>query len=170
MNTAIRPQGTEHILMFVPFVKHLLVPLEYTQNRMGHLPSYIDAFTLPPSYYHPLLVPIILFLDLSPFVIQAMTSLRLANDRRDVTVSSGARVTAKRYIHVTGFEIQPTQDIAPEWQGIVSLEAEGTVEGKADMEKRLGYGDPRRAIRGPWEIVRDKSMRGNVWLRLVHTT
>lgn len=96
-----------------------------------------------------------------------MIALRLAYDRRDVTVSSGARVTAKRYIHVTGFEVQPTQGIAAEWQGIVSLEAEGTVEGKAEIEKRLGHGDPRRAMKGPWEVVREKSMRGNVWLRLV---
>ncbi|KAI9637125.1 uncharacterized protein MKK02DRAFT_45835 [Dioszegia hungarica] len=167
VNTAIRPEGTGHILIFVPFVKHLLVPLEYAFNRLGQLPSYIDAFSLPPSYYHPLLSPIILSLDLAPFVSQAMSALRLAYDRRDVTVSSGARVTAKRYIHVTGFEVQPTQGIAPEWQGIVSLEAEGTVEGKAEIEKRLGHGDPRRAMKGPWEVVREKSMRGNVWLRLV---
>jgi hypothetical protein len=153
--------------MFVPFVKHLLVPLEYTQTRIPHLPSYIDAFGLPPSYYHPLLAPIILFLDLAPFAVQAMAALRLAYDRRDVTVSSGARVTAKRYIHVTGFEIQPDQGIVPEWEGLVSLEAEGTVEGKAEMERRLGHGESGRAIKGPWEIVREKSMRGNVWLKLV---
>jgi hypothetical protein len=167
INTAIPPKGTEHILMFVPSVKHLLVPLEYTSSRIPHLPSYVDAFSLPPSYFHPLLAPIILFLDLKPFVGQAMSALRLAYDRRDVTVSSGARVTAKRYIHVTGFEIQPIQGIAPEWNGIVSLEAEGTVEGKAEIEKRLGEGNPNRAVKGPWEIVREKTMRGNVWLRLV---
>lgn len=99
--------------------------------------------------------------------MQAMSALRLAYDRRDVTVSSGARVTAKRYIHVTGFEIQPMQGISPEWEGIVSLEAEGTVEGKAEMERRLGNGDPGQAIKGPWEIVREKTMRGNLWLKLV---
>ena len=155
--------------MFVPFVKHLLVPLEYTQNRIGHLPSYIDAFSLPPSYYHPLLSPTIIFLDLAPFASQAMSALRLAYDRRDVTVSSGARVTAKRYIHVTGFEVSPGQGISPEWQGIVSLEAEGTAEGKVEIEKRLGGGDTRRAVKGAWEIVREKSMKGNVWLRLYTT-
>lgn len=96
-----------------------------------------------------------------------MKSVRLAHDRRDVTVSSGARLTAKRYLHVAGFEVRPGDNVSPEWHGMVSLEAEGTAEGKTDIQNRLGGGAGSRASMGPWEVVREKSMMGTIWLRLV---
>ncbi|WWC92409.1 uncharacterized protein L201_007366 [Kwoniella dendrophila CBS 6074] len=110
---------------------------------------------------------VILYLDLAPFAQQAMQSIRLAYDRRDVTVSSGARLSAKRYLHVAGFEIRPQDRAAPEWRGMVSLEAEGTAEGKQDIERRLVGVNGGRPIMGPWEVVREKSMIGTVWLRLI---
>jgi hypothetical protein len=158
-NTAIRsPRTTEHILLYDPASQHLLVPLDYSKSPSGHLPPYIDAFTLPPLYYHPLLQPIIVHPDLAPYAQLAMTSLRLAYDHKDVIVSTG-RASAKRFIHVTGFE-------AGSW-GMVTLEGEGTGEGKAELERRLGYGDAARVVRGAWEVVREKSMTGTVWLRCV---
>ncbi len=99
-----------------------------------------------------------------------MHSLRLAHDKRDVIVASGARLSAKRYLHVTGFEVKPGDNTAPEWQGMVSLEAEGTAEDKLEMERRLGGGDPSKAIMGPWEVLREKSMMGTVWLRIIRET
>ncbi|WRT70801.1 uncharacterized protein IL334_007800 [Kwoniella shivajii] len=164
VNTAIRkPKTTEHVLLFVPFIRHLLVPLEYTFSPTGHLPMYVNGFHVPPSYYYPFLpTPQIVYLDLTPFANQVIQSIRLAYDRRDVTVASGARLTAKRYLHVAGFEIRPEHVVAPEWHGMVSLEAEGTAEGKQDIEKRLVGGNLH-----PWEVVRDKSMIGTIWLRLV---
>ncbi|ORY31308.1 hypothetical protein BCR39DRAFT_465990, partial [Naematelia encephala] len=171
INTAIRqPQTTEHVLLFVPFIKHKLVPLEYKYCNTGHLPAYLDAFTLPPSYYHPFLPsPQILFLDLAPFAEPAQKSLRLAFDRRDVITASGAILNAKRYLHVTGFEVSAAP-AAQEWFGMVTLEAEGTAEGRRDLERRIGSGDPTRAVMGPWEVVREKSMLGAIWLRLVPET
>ncbi len=157
--------------MFVPYSKYLLVPLQYTHCPTGHLPSYVDAFALPPSYYYPFLPPPqIIYLNLAPFAQQAMHSLRLAHDKRDVIVASGARLSAKRYLHVTGFEVKPGDNTAPEWQGMVSLEAEGTAEDKLEMERRLGGGDPSKAIMGPWEVLREKSMMGTVWLRIIRET
>jgi hypothetical protein len=163
VNTAIRqPKTTEHVLVFVPFVKHLLVPLEYTHSVMGHLPKYINAFVLGPSYFHPFLpAPQIVYLDLSPFAVQITRSLRLAQDRRDLVVSSGAVLSAKRYIHVAGFEVRMGDKAAREWFGMVSIEAEGTSEGKREIEKRAsGY-------QGPWEVNREKSMEGMITLRLI---
>lgn len=93
--------------------------------------------------------------------------MRLASDRRDMTVSSGARISAKRYLYVAGVEIRPQHKTAPEWQGMISLEAEGTAEGKADLEMRFGDESGRPAPLAPWEIVKEKSMGGTVWLRLV---
>ncbi|KAK4683748.1 hypothetical protein P7C73_g6480, partial [Tremellales sp. Uapishka_1] len=173
VNTAIRqPQTTEHVLVFVPFIQHRLVPLEYTYCETGHLPGYLDAFALAPSYYYPFLPsPQIVFLNLGPFAQQAISSMRLAHDRTDVTVASGARLTAKRYLHVAGFEVNQTHvnggAAHPEWQGMVSLETEGTAEGKEEMERRCGWGDGRKTTLAPWEVVREKSMLGTVWLRLV---
>lgn len=149
-------------------MKHLLVPLDYTHSASGHLPSYLDGFSVPPSYYHHFLpTPQIIFLDLRPFARRALESIRLAYDRRDVTVASGAKLSAKRYLHVAGFEIKEGDNVSPDWQGMVSLEAEGTAEGRRDLEACLGNGDPLRAKMEPWEVLRDKSMAGSIWLKLV---
>lgn len=155
------------MLLYVPFVKHLLVPLQYTHIPTGHLPSYVDAFALPPSYYYPFLpASQIVYLNLGPYRDQGLQSMRLASDRRDMIVASGARISAKRYLYVTGVEIGPNNKAAPEWHGMVSLEAEGTSEGKAELERRFGTGQPSSAPLAPWEIVKEKSMGGTVWLRL----
>ncbi|WVF67733.1 hypothetical protein IAT40_002492 [Kwoniella sp. CBS 6097] len=169
VNTAIRaPKTTEHVLVFAPNVRHLLIPLDYTFSPTGHLPIYINGLDVPPSYYYPFLpTPQVLYLDLAPFGQQALQSLRLAYDRRDVTVASGARLSAKRYLHVAGFEIKPTDRVAQEWCGTVSLEAEGTAEGKADLEQRLVGTQGARPLVGPWELIREKSMMGTIWLRLL---
>lgn len=167
-NTAIKqPRATEHILVYVPGVKHHVIPLEYLKTPAGHLPTYIDALTLPPLYHYPLLTPIIVFPNLARFAPLAMSSVRLAYDHKDVLVSTG-RASAKRCIHVTGFEVPPEayeHGVATEWT-IITLEAEGTGEGRAELERRLGYGDPARVGREAWEVVREKSI-GTVWLRAV---
>lgn len=93
--------------------------------------------------------------------------MRLASDRRDVTITSGAKITAKRFLYVAGVEIRPHDKAAAEWHGMVSLEAEGTAEGKADLESRFGPAGGRTGPLAPWEIVKEKSMGGTVWLRLV---
>jgi hypothetical protein len=167
VNTAISsPRTTEHVLLFVPFVKHLLVPLQYSHLPTGHLPSYVDAFALPPSYYFPFLpTPQIIFLNLGPYREQGLRSMRLASDRRDMTVSSGARISAKRYLYVAGVEVGPGDKAAPEWHGMVSLEAEGTAEGKAELIRRFGTGPASDAPLAPWEVIKEKSMGGTVWLR-----
>lgn len=101
-----------------------------------------------------------------------MASIRLAYDHKDVLVSTG-RASAKRCIHVTGFEVpqeayerqREQGGVDREW-GIITLEAEGTGEGRAELERRLGYGDAARVGREAWEVVREKSV-GSVWLRAV---
>ena len=162
VNTACKnPQTTEHVLIYVPSLQERLIPLDYRFNPAGHLPAYLDAFKVPPSYYHPLLnAPQIVYLDLKPYASRGIASLRLAWERSDVTVATGARMVAKRYLHTAGFEITPDDPAAAEWHGMISLEAEGTAEGKADIIKRFGG-------LSPWEVVRERSMSGLVWLRVV---
>ena len=149
-------------------MKHLLVPLEYIHCSTGHLPSYFDGFCISPSYYSSFIpTPEIIYLNLAPYAARAIGSIRLAHDRRDVTIASGSRLSAKRYLHVAGFELRSGDTVAPEWYGMVSLEAEGTMEGRREMERRLGGGDGMKAPMAPWEVIREKSMLGTVWLRLV---
>ncbi|WVQ77011.1 hypothetical protein IAR50_006690 [Cryptococcus sp. DSM 104548] len=169
-NTAIRhPKTTEHVLIYVPYAQHQLLPLSYAFSPAGTLPMNINAFKLPPSYYFTFLpVTQIIYLDLTPYGRDALSSLRLAYDRRDMTVSSGARVNAKRYLHIAGFEVRAGTGADPAWEGFVSLEGEGTAEGKRDLEKRLvGDGRGGRPVIGAWEIVREKCMVGNIWLKLI---
>jgi hypothetical protein len=162
VNTAIQhPKTTEHVLMFVPFVKHRFVPLDYTHSSAGHSPRYVNAFALSPFYFHPFLASRVIYLELEPYSSQISRSLRLAHDRQDLVVSSGARLSAKRYLYVAGFTVQPGASIAPGWEGTVSLEAEGTAEGKVAIEARA------RGGLGAWEVIPDKSMTGMVWLRLL---
>lgn len=152
------------MLLYVPSNPYKLVPLQHTCSRNGHLPAYVDAFTLPPSYYQVRLSPPhVIFVDLRPFAARARTSIRLATDRQDIVTASGAQMSAKRYITVAGFEIRPSDSVVTEWCGLVTLEADGTAEGREAMVSRLGH--PERP--SPWQIVTEKSMRGSVWLRLV---
>lgn len=152
------------MLLYVPTNRYKLVPLQHTCSRNGHLPAYVDAFGLPPSYYQARLSPPhVIFVDLGPFAARAMNSLRLATDRRDIMTTSGAQMTAKRYITVAGFEIRPSDNVVTEWSGLVTLEADGTAEGREAMLARLEK--PERA--SPWQIITEKSMRGSVWLRLI---
>lgn len=140
------------------------MPLQHTCGRNGHLPAYVDGFALPPSYYQARLSPPhVVFLDLRPFADRARTTLRLATDRQEILTASGVQMTAKRYITVAGFEIRPSDNVLAEWCGLVTLEADGTAEGREAMISRLEHLE--RA--GPWQIVTEKSMRGSVWLRLI---
>lgn len=169
INTALtEPLIPRHLMLFVPTMSPFLVPIEFRQSAQGHLPAYIDALRIPPSYHFPLLPePQIVHLDLSPWSAQALGSLRLTFERRDITTARGERVAAKRYLHVAGFEISPSNahHACEEWQGMVTLESEGTAEGRTQIMSRLGGNGPAQP--GPWQVVRDKCMGGTVWLRLV---
>lgn len=164
VNPAIK--GAYHvdkILVYVPNTQHLLLPLSKLHSG-GHLPPTINALEIPPSYYLGLLpTPHIVYLDLAPFASQIVSNIRLTSHKSDVTTTRGDRVIATRYLFVAGCEIRNGP-----WKGLLSLEVEGTAEGKLELEARVGNGDPSRAVRGPWEIVRE--MQGTVWLRYVVQT
>ncbi|KAI0783652.1 hypothetical protein C8Q75DRAFT_429736 [Abortiporus biennis] len=54
------------------------------------------------------------------------------------------------------------------WQGEWVLEAEGTREGKQSLLDALHPGDDGLGRRGLWEIVREKSGKGRLWMRLLN--
>jgi hypothetical protein len=172
INTALRDSmSSRHLMLFVPTVQPYLVPLEYRFSPDGHLPGYFDAFQVPPSYYYPILpAPYIVSPDLSPWADSAVATIRLAFERSDIATSRGEKIVAKRYLHVCGFEISSGAShlACEEWQGMVTLEAEGTAEGRASLLRRLGRAANESRIhaeRGPWEIIPEKSLGGTVWLR-----
>lgn len=171
INTALQdPLLPRHLMLYSPAMQPFLVPLEYRYSADGHLPGYIDAFVFPPSYYFPLLpAPYIVYLDLSPFAERALPTLRLAFDRRDVTTARGDKVVAKRYLQVAGFQITPADSfVCEDWEGMITLEADGTAEGRNEILQRLGRSPAMQTVRpviGAWEIVREKSLGGSVWLR-----
>jgi hypothetical protein len=172
INTALQdPLLPKHLMLYTPVMQPFLVPLEYQYSTLGHLPSYMDAFALPPSYYFPILpLPHIIHLDISPWAEKVLATLRLAFDRTDITTARGERMVAKRYLHVAGFQITPDNHrIAVEdWEGMVTIEGDGTAEGRNEILRRIGKTPDLRSsnkVRGPWEIIRGKSLGGSVWLK-----
>lgn len=173
VNTALRePLLPRHLMLYIPTMEPFLCPLEYKYAEQGHLPGYLDAFKIPPSFYYPLLFAgrYVIHLDLGPWADEAADTLRLAFARSDITTTRGDKVSAKRYLHVVGFEISPQSrhHAAEEWFGMVSIEAEGTAEGRNELLRRLGRGPEGQKMaphKGPFEILRDKSLGGNIWLR-----
>ena len=172
INTALQdPLLPRHLMLYSPTMQPFLVPLEYKYSELGHLPGYINALDLPPSYYFPILpIPHIITIDLSPWADRIMPTLRLAFDRRDITTTRGDKMVAKRYLHVAGFQLTPNDHrlVCEDWEGMVTLEADGTAEGRSELLRRIGRTSemvPCRPTRGPWEIIREKSLGGSVWLK-----
>lgn len=75
--------------------------------------------------------------------------------------------------------------VDPGWCGAVVVEAEGTNEGLADLQERVGRdafhalagtGPPRQhaqaqrvdGIRRVYKVLREKSRPGEIWIRAVH--
>ena len=173
VNTALtEPLLPRHLMIYIPTMQPFLCPLEYRYSAQGHLPGYLDAFTVPPSFYYPLLFsgPYVIHLDLAPWADAAADTLRLAFARSDITTTRGDKVTAKRYLHVIGFQItaQTKHQAVDDWFGMVSIESEGTAEGRKELLRRLGRTPEGAKIpshKGPFEVVREKSLGGNMWLR-----
>ena len=173
VNTALsEPLLPRHLMLYIPTMQPFLCPLEYRFGEQGHLPGYLDAFTIPPSFYYPLLFSgsYVIHLDLGPWADAAVDTLRLAFARSDITTTRGDKVTAKRYLHVVGFEIsaRTKHQAVEDWYGMISIEAEGTAEGRRELLRRLGRDNQGRRVqphRGPYEVVREKSLGGNIWLK-----
>lgn len=135
----------------------------------AHLPVSIDMFLLPPTYFHAVLpTPYIVHLDLSPFEQPIRSSLRLAHQKNEMTSASGQTLFVDLWIHEAGFFIgrRNGEVGSPNpWDGsMVTLEADGTQEGREEILQRVRKGGSGRH---PWEIIGSKSTRGSVWLKSV---
>lgn len=215
LRTAEGPAGTAWTTGTMVFIPPFLHPLSTTHAalaqanapspagspapaKLAHLPASLNMFLLPPSYYHGVVPPPhIIYLDLQPFAAKVADSLRLANQRAEVLSAGGDVLSLDQWVHEAGFFVEETGEGGP-WEGtMVTLEADGTKEVRADLflcptvlRRALADNRPRSLLiptrapsqgkdeilrrvdgssakRRPWEIVAAKSTRGSVWLKCV---
>ncbi|KAG9031285.1 hypothetical protein FRB95_002925 [Tulasnella sp. JGI-2019a] len=195
-----------------------LIDLDYSYNPIGEIPRHIDSLAYPPAYFHKIVRnsgnPIV-YIDLRPFAVDIADHLSLLQDRIQTDTPQGSFHTVVRWIHRARFSIRPntpvypfqssrtppdrtvsTQMVDPGWYGTIVIEAEGTNEGLADLQARVGnavklfamkalisqrvsseslrvgHGQPPRHPVGEggksaFRLLRAQSRPGEIWLRCV---
>lgn len=71
--------------------------------------------------------------------------------------------------HSSGLPVHSASQPGDGWMGEWILEAEGTREGRQSLIDALLPGPDGLGKRGLWEIVKEKSGKGRLWMRSVHT-
>lgn len=120
------------------FDGHYLRDLSYAYDVAGHLPSWLNSFIYPPSYWHNVLrsstsQPVI-YLDVSPFKDQILSSLRLVQDHVD-NISPQGRYRIAKWLyraiatttagHIISQMDQSLQVVDAGWHGKIVIETEG---------------------------------------------
>ncbi|KAG8883941.1 hypothetical protein FRB97_005615 [Tulasnella sp. 331] len=134
-----------------------LIDLDYSYNPIGEIPRHIDSLAFPPAYFHKIVRnagnPIV-YIDLRPFAGDIADHLSLLQDRVQTETPQGSHHTVVRWIHRARFYVKPNTPVNPYrhltertmpmqfvdqgWFGSVVIEAEGTNEGLADLQTRVG--------------------------------
>ena len=149
--------GAEEDVGWMIFDGERLMPLT------SRIPIYNPTFTLPsPFYYSHVLAP-----TQNPrFVLtipRRRTQPPMFNHGRVIsTVASVMSPTGCVRVNMTAWMAKID---GLRWGGEWILEAEGTKEGKAYLEASITSADV--GAEQEWELVREKSGRGRVWLRRV---
>ncbi|KAA1472720.1 hypothetical protein DENSPDRAFT_778551 [Dentipellis sp. KUC8613] len=180
-----------------------LIDLDYTYSQTGDLPGYLPNLAFPPSYFHRVIRTAgehknpVVHIDVTPWGEEIAANLQLLQDRVRTETPQGTYHTVVRWTHRSSFQIRaqhprtrahpaasplsitlPTGErraIDPGWVGTVVVEAEGTNEGLADLQRRCGKAFPPRVgsevkgdrERGVWRILRERSRPGEIWIRAV---
>ncbi|KAG9042171.1 hypothetical protein FS837_011191 [Tulasnella sp. UAMH 9824] len=181
-----------------------LIDLDYSYSPLGEIPKYIDSLAFPPSYFHKIVRSTgnpIVYLDLAPFAADIATHLQLLQDRVQTETPQGGHHSVVRWVHRARFRIRPGAPVSYDappivgpdgqsyirlidagWHGIVVIDAEGTNEGLADLQGRIGNAVtlfPTKTLTGGrvppavsggksvFRLLRDKSRPGEIWLRCV---
>ncbi|KAG8986925.1 hypothetical protein FRB90_003691 [Tulasnella sp. 427] len=195
-----------------------LIDLDYSYSPLGEIPKYVDSLAFPPSYFHKIIRSTgnpIVYLDLAPFAGDIATHLQLLQDRVQTETPQGGHHSVVRWIHRARFRIRPGAPVSynappivgPDgqsyirlidsgWHGIVVVDAEGTNEGLADLQGRIGnavtlfaaktltggrlsteslrnrshqqqISPPSSGGKSVFRLIRDKSRPGEIWLRCV---
>ncbi|EPQ31681.1 uncharacterized protein PFL1_01014 [Pseudozyma flocculosa PF-1] len=123
--------------------------LSFMFDRTGHLPSWINAFSYAPSYYHNIIrssssAQPIVYLDVLPWRDQIVSTMRLVQDQVETFNPQGARYRISKWLYRAVFNVTPGQIISDEglevvdagWHGRIVIETEGTAEHAKELISR----------------------------------
>ncbi|KAB5589610.1 Mucin 2, oligomeric mucus/gel-forming [Ceratobasidium theobromae] len=168
-----------------------LVDLDYTYSTTGELPKYIHSLAFSPSYWHKVIRTSnspLCHIDLSPYAVEIAQNLQLVQDRVQTETPQGGRHTVVRWVHRSRFHPRPGLPIPSStppavvdsmWEGTIVVEVEGTNEGLADLQVRVGNGVrlfPAKTAgmeigaplgKSPFRLLRSMSRPGEIWIRAV---
>ena len=150
-----QPEGAEEDVGWMIYDGERLMPLTH------RIPVYNPTFALPsPFYYSHVLPPTTnprFLLTIPRRRTQAPT---FSHGRMTSTVASVMSPTGRVRVNLTAWMARIE---GVRWGSDWILEAEGTKEGKAFLETALASAD----VGGDqeWELIREKSGRGRIWLR-----
>ncbi|KAG8734849.1 hypothetical protein FRC11_003620, partial [Ceratobasidium sp. 423] len=168
-----------------------LVDLDYTYSTTGELPKYIHSLAFSPSYWHKIIRTSnspLCHIDLAPYAAEIASNLQLVQDRVQTETPQGGRHTVVRWVHRSRFHTRPGLPIpgaSPPaavdrmWDGYIVVEVEGTNEGLADLQARVGNGVrlfPAKTAgmelspptgKSPFRLLRSSSRPGEIWIRAV---
>ncbi len=135
--------------------------LSFMFDRAGHLPSWLNAFSFAPSYYHNIVrstdasQPVV-YLDVLPWRDQIVSSMRLVQDQVETFSPQGARYRISKWLYRAVITIVPGAIISdeglevvdPGWHGKIVIETEGTAEHAKELISRCA---------GPAESAKTKA-------------
>ncbi|CAE6383219.1 unnamed protein product [Rhizoctonia solani] len=168
-----------------------LVDLDYTYSTTGELPQYIHSLAFSPSYWHKIIRTSnspLCHIDLTPYAAEIARNIQLVQDRVQTETPQGGRHTVVRWVHRSRFHTRPGLPIPSAsppavvdrmWDGFIVVEVEGTNEGLADLQTRVGnsvrlfpaktagmeFGPPTG--KSAFRLLRSSSRPGEIWIRAV---
>lgn len=85
--------------------------LSYAHDSVGHLPAWLDALSLPPSYFHNLLSSTagqpVIYIDITPFINSLSTQqMQLCKERAEIDSPSGEKYRVNRYVYSATVQIR----------------------------------------------------------------
>ncbi|KAJ3535591.1 hypothetical protein NM688_g6958 [Phlebia brevispora] len=125
-------------------------------------PPIERALTLPSPFYYSHILPA----NTEPRFVMSLPPLQHRNAGFYGVNPDGpfAQLTLS-----TARGQKQVQRLGEGWQGEWVLEAEGTQEGKQQLLDAVKPGPDGSTPRGLWEIVRDKSGGGRIWIKLIRS-
>lgn len=173
--------------------------LDYQHDTIGHLPSWLNALSLSPGYFHNQIASStpqpVFYIDLTPFAQALQQGLTLCKERADIESPSGDRYKVNRYVYRTIVDLKEgtilgdtqgrTKGSGPggieilhsDWAGQLVIEVEGTSEAANALLKRAvpqvhsmkQSGNQQLTNNTPFRVIRSLSRPGQIWLKPVVT-
>ncbi|KAL7416190.1 hypothetical protein BDY24DRAFT_337459, partial [Mrakia frigida] len=122
-NTAVNEEGNAGYLLFDGYY---LVDLDFQFSVLGEIPSFINAFQFPPSYWHKVVKSAgnpLLYLDLSgPMGVEIKKNTKLILDKAPLTAPDGRERLVQSWIHRSELVVRETKGmIHGDWAGMLVI-------------------------------------------------